>query len=89
MENLNGLTAVRVSTLLARNGYFEIGHYNEPICTVVPVITNCFDVVNLVYRLQEKVNCDEYMVIRRPKTQGDLAKVYRDLERELNEDKIL
>jgi len=89
MENLNNLTAVRISQLLGKQGFFEIGHYNEPICTVIPVIRDCVDVVSLIYKLKETVNCDDYIIVRKPKTQGELAKVYRELERELNEGKVL
>lgn len=89
MENLNNLTAVKISQLLGKQGFFEIGHYNEPICTVVPVIENRYDIVSLVHKLQARFECDDYIIVRKPKSQGELAKVYRELEKGLNEDKVL
>ena len=85
MENLNNLTAVKISQLLGKQGFFEIGHYNEPVCMVIPVIENCYDIVNLIHRLKSKLNCEDYLVIRKPRNQSELAKVYRELEKGLNE----
>lgn len=83
MESLVGLKAIDVVKLLGEQGSFQIGSYGKPICTVVPVITDCYQLVKLFYNIGSQLDCNDYTVVRKPKNQGDLAKIYRELEKEL------
>ena len=87
MESLTGLKAVDIARLLGENGSFQIGSYNKPICTVVPVINDCYDLIDLFYNISKRLNCSDYAIVRKPNNQSELAKVYRELEKELKDDR--
>lgn len=83
MESLVGLKAIDITRILGERGSFQIGSYNTAICTVIPIISNCHELVKLFYNIGSKLDCNDYTVVVKPKNQSDLAKIYRELEKEL------
>lgn len=90
MESLVGLKAIDIVQKLGESGSFQIGSYGKPICTVIPVIENCSQLVKLFYGIGSRLDCNDYTVVRKPHNQSELAKIYRELEKELqNEGEIV
>ena len=83
MVSLVGLKAVDIASKLGREGSFEISSYNIPICTVIPVLGSCYDLVDIFYQLTKRLNCTDYTVIKKPRSREELIKLYRELEGEL------
>ena len=86
MESLIGLRAVDIMKILGEKGSFQIGSYNKPICTVIPIVDNCLELVKLFYNLGNQLECNDYTVVKKPKNQSELAKIYRELEKELKDE---
>lgn len=90
MESLVGLKAIDIVQKLGESGSFQIGSYGKPICTVIPVVSDCYQLVKLFYNIGSKLDCNDYTVVRKPHNQSELAKIYRELEKELqNEGEII
>lgn len=84
MESLVGLRALDVVRLLASQGSFEIGNYGKPICTVVNWVNDIQSLNDAVSTLCNRLNAD-YILVKKPHSQGELARLYKELERVLNE----
>ncbi len=76
MQSLTGLKAIDIVELLSKNGYFQIGSYNKPICTVLPVGYD--DLMESIIKLYP-----DHIIMKRPKDQSELTRIYRALERSI------
>lgn len=85
--SLVGLKAVDiVKSLSEYGGSFEIGSYGKPICTVIPFVSNKDDLVDSFFMLSRKLNCNNYIIVEKPKNRSELVTMFKELERELKDE---
>lgn len=86
MLSLVGLRAVDIAQAVTESAYTEIGSYNKPIAGIIPVIKDEYDLADWFFDMCKQLNIAEYTIIRRPKNKSELAKLFRELEKEIKDE---